>query len=359
MEYQECLGILINDAEWRRIQNGKSYESITHYEDAAEKCDVQLCYFRIEDINLKQSLVKGFFYEQGSWIQKVIPLPTVIHNRAIFSKRRAYRRLVAIKNKGVSIFNFWNRYGKLTIHRLFERKKVLRPYLPFTLPFNKPNTRHFLHHYPAFFLKPDKGTIGEGIIKLQRISEQQWKIVQQRKQELRFIELQEEQLYPYLMKWIGQKKYILQEEIDLLKYNGSPLDIRVSVQKDGKGEWQLTGMVGKVAMQGAYLSNVAQGGSVVEWKHVFDQHPDLDEEKIKHRAQELAIYMVSYLDQTLPNLADVGFDFGLNQQGHPFFIEMNSRDQRYSFHLAGLHETFKRTYENPIAYGCLVLRERK
>ncbi|MNC32658.1 hypothetical protein D3C75_810200 [compost metagenome] len=42
---------------------------------------------------------------------------------------------------------------------------------------------------------------------------------------------------------------------------------------------------------------------------------------------------------------------GVDRAGRVKFIEMNGRDQRYSFRKAGMHAEFFRTYRTPMAYA--------
>jgi len=42
---------------------------------------------------------------------------------------------------------------------------------------------------------------------------------------------------------------------------------------------------------------------------------------------------------------------GVDQQGNPYLIEVNVRDQRYSFYKAGELEMFKNTYRRPLEYA--------
>jgi hypothetical protein len=106
----------------------------------------------------------------------------------------------------------------------------------------------------------------------------------------------------------------------------------------------------KVARSGHFLSNVAQGGSVHPLEEIFSQ-VSIDQTQVEQHLKDIALAMVHYLDLRLPHIADIGFDFGIDVNGHPYFIEMNGRDQRYSFAKANMLETWKGTYEKPIAYA--------
>ncbi|MHA7748742.1 MULTISPECIES: YheC/YheD family protein [Paenibacillus] len=58
----------------------------------------------------------------------------------------------------------------------------------------------------------------------------------------------------------------------------------------------------------------------------------------------------------MPHTADLGLDIGVDQNGGIKFIEVNGRDQRYSFRKAKMHTTFYKTYETPLKYAKFLLK---
>ena len=117
--------------------------------------------------------------------------------------------------------------------------------------------------------------------------------------------------------------------------------------------------MGKAARRGHFLSNVAQGGSVFKVEKLLQEYPHLSSDKVIHKISQLALSMAQFLSNSLPQLADVGFDFGIDKKGHPYFIEMNGRDQRYSFKKGGESEIWKLTYEKPVAYARFLMDQTR
>src|SRR5690606_16097536 len=72
-----------------------------------------------------------------------------------------------------------------------------------------------------------------------------------------------------LRRTIRKRSYLVQQRIQLATYIERPFDLRVSVQRDGSGEWQVTGIVGKAAPARRFLTNVAQGGTVYTLEHLL------------------------------------------------------------------------------------------
>ncbi|RKD25765.1 hypothetical protein BEP19_02150 [Ammoniphilus oxalaticus] len=360
---RERLGILINDRLLAGIRKGRSgHEKIAFYEQAGQAYGLTPCFFTLRDISLKKKRVKAFVQVKGKWKRKAFSLPSVIHNRAIFHSKAHWRRSKQLVQHGVDLFNFWNRYSKWQIHQLLAEQKTFVPHLPATAVLNEDALQEMMGRFDSLFLKPDKGTVGKGIIKLDKqddAEKRQWTASYRNKGKLVTARLKEEQLYQKLTRFTKHHAFLIQQTIPLATYEGAPFDLRVSAQKGGDGQWGITGMIGKAARPGHFLSNVAQGGQVFALEQLLTEYPRLSVQKVSRNVSELALAMAKYLAEQLPHLADVGFDFGINEQGHPYFIEMNGRDQRYSFQQGGQPDTWKATYEQPVAYAKFLLEQKK
>lgn len=357
---REWLGILVNDGMIDGIRKRNTgHEKLEFYHEAGLKYGLSTCFFGLRDISWIKNQVHAFIFVKGKWVQRGLPIPKIIHNRAIFTTKQNWNRSKRLVDRGIILFNFWNRYGKLYIANVLKEHSSFTSHLPVTLPFTAENLNHIMEQSTSFFLKPNKGTVGEGIIKLDKEEEATWLVSYRVGKQLVRHPFQENELYHKVKKTVGKNEYFLQETIPLATFQGSPFDIRVSVQKNGEGVWGITGMMGKVARTGHFLSNVAQGGKVMKVEELLSEYPHLSKEKEVKKISDVALSMVEYLSGIIPHLADVGFDFGIDEKGHPYFIEMNGRDQRYSFMKGGESKTWKQTYENPVAYARFLLNQKK
>lgn len=347
---KQMLGVLFSDRDWKSIWNRTSSEDVDLYVDAATRHGIGVCFFRIRDIDSRTQTVLAMTKASGGeWQRKHMPLPRVIHNRAVHRLNTTESSLRALRSRGVTVYNYWNNFSKLSIYRKIRKSRALAHYLPHTCRFTRENLRKYLR-YRSFFVKPDRGSVGKGIVKAERCAPGVWRATWHQDGVIVTDGVETRHLYSYLKRITGGVWCILQRSIGLLTHDGCPFDVRVSVQRDGTGRWQVTGMVGKVARRGSHLSNVYQGGRVVRLDDLFTGRP-VTRSSAEQMLSKAALQIVRHLARALPHLADIGFDFGVARSGRPYFIEMNCRDQRYSFRLAGMMTTFQRTYENPIAYG--------
>jgi hypothetical protein len=349
------MGILVGNKEWRRILAGTSREDIRMYERAAGRHRIRLGYLRLKDISFLDGTVRLHEWADGGWRISREPIPKVIHNRAIYRKAGSIATLRRLRAHGIHVFNGWNRYDKMTIQRLIARNGRLSRYLPETVPFGRNRLLRFMRRKDAFLVKPNRGSLGRGIIKLSKRSAGDWEVLRQNGR--RRLIMPGEAVYPYLRARLRGAGHHLQELIPLMRVRGAPFDVRVYVQRNGRGAWQVSGMFAKI-MSGKrkYLSNVAQGGRAVPLEQALRRSgTGMSPGRVKARLRRVSLRLARYLSRKLPHLADVGFDFGITRSGNIRFIEMNSRDQRYGYKLAGLHAAYRRIYANPIAYGSFLL----
>ena len=172
----------------------------------------------------------------------------------------AKKQIKSLLAEGLIIFNEWNQYGKYKIHKLLVESEDLRPHLPETVRFNQSNMVEMMGKHRELIIKPSNGTFGKRNMKATRINDSEWLLSYPQKDTWLEEMYLAEQLPLKIDSLVTSGMYIIQERIQLGEYNNNPFDLRVSVQRNGDGEWQVTGMVGKVAKTGSFVTNAARGG---------------------------------------------------------------------------------------------------
>jgi glutathione synthase/RimK-type ligase-like ATP-grasp enzyme len=269
-------------------------------------------------------------------------LPAVIHNRT-YARTTRDRQLLFDLSKQSYVYNGGNRFSKLYIHKTLMHNVYLRPNLPGTTFASASTLQAWMKKYASLILKPDRGSVGRGIMLLHKVGGQ-WHWTHN------FETTPFRKLPTQLMQILSKRPYIVQQRLPLATYNGQTFDVRVSVQRSPIGVWQVTGMVGKVAGFNQIVTNVARGGRAVRVEELIG-------EAHRNALSQFALAVALQLSLYLPNLADIGLDLGVTQDGFPLFIECNFRDLRYSFGEVGLIDTWKSSYFNPIGYGKLIIKK--
>ncbi|WP_068605541.1 YheC/YheD family endospore coat-associated protein [Paenibacillus swuensis] len=360
---QEMIGILVNASLYKGIPRGRTgHEILSFYEEGGKQAGltpVFLCLEYNRGIG-SDGVWNGYVRCGDRYVKTRVPLPKVIHNRAMYFRRGYQQRMAALAAQGTTVYNACNRYGKMVIHELLLTDDQLRPHLPVSMTATVAHLRTMMAANDTLIIKPVSASVGRGVMKLAR-SSKDWVLtypsIRQRNgtRTVRF----RRALPQVLRTRIRQEAYLVQQCIPLALYQGRPFDLRVSVQRDGTGIWQVTGIVGKVAAKRRFVTNVARGGSVETLDTLLSGYPMLRPEQVSAAVHALGLRVAEKLSAHLPHLADIGLDIGITADGFPMFIECNGRDQRYSFGEGRMTETWKRTYINPMAYGRFLLNQMK
>lgn len=350
---KRTVGVLLDHNQFEKIpRHITGYEKLELYNKAARSQQMTVLFMSLKCIDFKHKTAKGWMKYGKGYRLVNRPIPAVIHNRAMPFAAELVKKLNKLSKHSI-VFNRLTRYGKYKIHRILTKNVELRAHLLMTQRFTKGDLIKMSERFDQLFIKPQSGSVGIGIIKVSKSAPGRWTVKQLRSHKT----VTPEFMYPTLRKLVGRKPYLIQEAIPLARYHGKPYDIRVSVQKGGDGNWKITGMVGKVAKKGRFVTNVARGGEVKKCGELFG-YSGLPVQFTRQSVEDASLKLAHYLGSKITGLADIGFDVGVRADGGIKLIEMNGRDQRYAFKEAGMKKTWYQTYKNPIRYAKFLLNTK-
>jgi glutathione synthase/RimK-type ligase-like ATP-grasp enzyme len=357
---KQYIGILLSSQLYRDLEHGKQPQILSFYEDAGKLNNIIPVYLLLNDIQPGEPEITGYVMNlQGEYQKSYIPKPCVIHNRGYHCSKAAKKQIKRLQAEGIIFFNEWNQYGKYKIHKFLAESEDIQPHLPETVLMDQKNLIDMMKKHRELIIKPSSGTFGKRNMKATRLNDTEWLLSYPIKgiwvEEL----VLEEQLPAKIERLITKGKYLIQERIQLAEYHNNPFDMRVSVQRNGNGEWQVTGIVGKVAKQGSFITNVARGGTCFTIDEIIRNVPHLDKEQLTADVKHFALKIAEQLSTRMANLADIGLDVGITMDGIPMFIECNARDLRFAFREALLFDTWRETYITPISYGKYLITKRE
>ncbi|WP_434749583.1 YheC/YheD family protein [Paenibacillus amylolyticus] len=356
---QETIGIMFDSRMYRGIPAGRTgQESLANYEQAAACYGLTPCFLRLEDIDLDRKTCLAYVKKEGRYVRERMPLPSVIHNRSLQLRGTEQRQITRLLLQGIQVYNVRNRYRKDHVHDMLRQDPFLRDHLPHAVKATPESLASMMEHYKDLVIKPCSGSIGHGIMRLFQ-HDGNWKLTCETRASRKgwaTFKLNRGQLPSATLRRIFRHAYLIEERIPLIRYEGRPVDLRVSVQRGGDGLWSVTGMFAKAAPAHTFVTNIAQGGKVMTVGGALGLvEPSTELFQLQARITMVALRIAQTLASNLPHLADLGLDLGVAQNGGIYFIECNGRDQRYGFRKAGMKEHWLMTYSKPIAYGRLLL----
>nr|WP_280521343.1 YheC/YheD family protein [Paenibacillus mangrovi] len=221
---------------------------------------------------------------------------------------------------------------------------ALRRYLPKTRWMTASRTLRMLKAYPSVFIKPNHGSGGGGIIRAKRLSRgyevrsgSSQKIVGRSRSALKAI-------HSYRS---SRHQYLVQKGLRLAKYHGVIFDIRIYMQKP-KHTWMIAGMVARVAAPHKFVTNYHKGGHAAPLHRVLFSLFHHDQAKAKaclRKIEKLSMIIAKTLNKRYP-LRELGVDLAIDEDGHIWIIEANSRPGHMLFYQLSDHSMIRTIMKN-------------
>lgn len=314
----------------------------------------ELCFaFNPHSINWNRKTITGYTYIKNRWKKAVFPLPDVVYSRTRgFSpvKMSIRQKLSA---QGVKLFNPVL-VGKWNTYKILSKNQSLYDYLPDTRLFNNISLiETMIRSYQAVYLKPVNGSQGRNIIRIERLKNRGYNYkFEVNKQTVNGNTHSLEQLQLLLKPVIGNRTYIIQKEIKLLKEKGRIVDLRILVQKDHTGEWIITGIAGRVGKEGSITTNISAGGNGCRLDILLSSNfaDSQQQQNIKTLVEYIALEAAKTLEAGIGLSGEMGVDIGIDRWGKPWFIEANLRPARYIFNILNDRATRLKSVERPMLY---------
>lgn len=336
------------------------YESLCA---AGQSCGAEVFVFSPLGVNEAEMTVEGYgLGPEGNWEKRLYPLPDLIYDRAFFSSKASYeahrqavRRLCSLKQAPYLGFGLKSKWEML---HFLRRDPVLRPFLPRTVRIAGPQeAARQLRQETRIFLKPASGSQGKGTILAER-TEKGWRVCARdpANQPVALEFARETEFTQWLGGFMGRRSYLMQPYLELTAPSGEAWDIRVLVQKNGRGLWELTGMGARVGASGSMTSNLHGGGSaapVDEW--LEKQFGYTRAAELLKTLRMLAGRIPVALEACNGRMAELGLDLGVDREGRIWIIEANTKPGRSIFRKLGQEKVLLQAERNPIAYACHIL----
>jgi glutathione synthase/RimK-type ligase-like ATP-grasp enzyme len=330
------IGVLVSRDDPNMVD--RPFGSITMFcKELADACALQgahVYFFTPDDIAGNTDSVEGWVYA-GGWRKALLPVPDVVNNRLtsrkLENKPNVQHFMKEVKSRhNTTVFNekfldkpevFDALYKDLTVVRYLPESHLLRNFTTLKMMCSK---------YSTVFLKPVRGSLGKGIIRISRSEQGGYQALYATAGGTR------RQHFPSLLKLFGSisgkmktVRYQIQQGLQLIDINGRPVDFRALVQKTENGDWSVTSIVARTAGSHHFVSNLARGGtlSTVREAILRSNLPALGDAPARlHRA---ALDIAKAIDVNIPaHFGELGIDLALDTSSRVWLLEVNSKPSK-------------------------------
>lgn len=301
---------------------------------ACQQTGAYVYFFTPQDLNGSISAVQGWVY-MGGWRKTVLPAPDVINNRLttrkLEDKPSVQHFMKEVKSRyKTSIFNekFLN---KTEVFQALSQAPTLHRYLPESHALNNFQTfKSMCTRYPVVFLKPIRGSLGKGII---RISRKDQKFTCQfatingiRTQTYDSLS----RLFSALSGKFKSTRYQIQQGLRLLEISQRPVDFRALVQKNLQGKWSITSIVARIAGNHRFVSNLARGGTLSTVREaIIKSNLTGNKAGLQAKLKAAALDIAKGIDSQIPaHFGELGIDLAIDANGRVWLLEVNSKPSK-------------------------------
>lgn len=266
--------------------------------------------------------------------------------------------------------------------KVILQNRQLSIFIPETRKYRLEDLKELLEMYGTVYVKPDRGTYGSGVMRVERRKVQLSPSEQQPDYSHKHTEAGEdgdaeapaapkvmyilryakdaevfntpEELHAALLPRINGRVYLIQQGIDLLQHQDRPFDLRVLTQKNPQGSWETTGMLGRVAAPQKVITNYHSGGSIFSVEELFREHMAPDEKTSTiQQLKSLGVRIGAQLETAYPGLKELGLDVAMDQHHDLWLLEVNTLPSIIVFKKFPNKAIYRRIQRYAIAYGRL------
>jgi glutathione synthase/RimK-type ligase-like ATP-grasp enzyme len=350
------LGVMTLFIKNQKLEELEYYRKLTLI---GRKLNLNVIVFTPENVHPETKLVNAIRYdsEKAKWLNSVIPLPDLIYDRCRFQPNYSFK-LVRKFRAAHPQLKYLNRpmAHKWSVHQLLYKNPNIRDYLPETLQYQQASDLiSFLKHNELVYLKPTDGTGGRGILCIRRIHSDIYHI-QGRDRNRKIItprKMRAEQIAAAFNSWGLKDRYLIQEGIPLNLPDGRVHDYRLLIQKNGKGEWEVTGCAGRIGAKRSITSNLHGGGVAMPMTKLlrtrFTSQEKIDE--IYKSMVYLSHEVVAVLEQQYGQLCEMALDIAVSPTGRVYLLEVNPKPAREVFRRIREIATYEKALSRPLEYA--------
>lgn len=229
----------------------------------------------------------------------------------------------------------------------------LRGFVPDTRPFDRDTVRGMLDEYGMIYVKPVNGTFGNGVIRLgESTGADEGYTLQAGEKRISYSSFDE--MFDALQTLKRPRPYLSQQGIELLKLDGRRFDFRVMVQMNPVGQWETTGIIGRLAHPRKIVTNYHAGGTPLPMETLMKTHLEKAGRTSRDYRRELAklgVDVASALGARFPGLKEIGIDVAVDTALKPWILEVNTLPDPYIFLRLPNRSVYRRIRKYATAYG--------
>lgn len=335
------LGVFVNPSYIKDLYNQKPRPSSLHMLKANENSHLFIYFFSIEKADWLNKKMEGCYYSKRSnaWLKKWLPLPDVVYDRGVgFSKNEKllleHFRDQFTPTGSITRINSRDCLDKYWLYEKLKRHGDVKPYLPETVKYDSfDDLTMMLEKYEVVYLKSFYGSRGSEVMTIASRPNDAFECSFFESDNLKQMAVQgKNELVGLINNFFKDKKFVVQQGINLLMYEGSRLDMRTLVQKNGAGHWTgVYNVVIKGKRDSLITAGEEKGARFFNFTEIMPLILNMSNNRIEeldNQLRQACIHIARAIEKEYGPFGEIGMDMALDRDLKIWFIEANSKPDR-------------------------------
>lgn len=286
--------------------------------------NLRLYAFTPADIRWKKQRIIGLSQKNGKVTKRLYPFPQVVYNRCYNKASITIQHLEKIIGTN-KCFNTINQFNKWDLYNQLQQSS-LSNYVPKTFQYNEVNISEQLEINNLLFIKPIYGSKGASVYRIERLDNEDIHI-SLHSLAPRVICRKNESIQEKVDELLKNKKFLVQQGIQMCQLNGQYFDIRVLVQKGNVGQWMISNITCRVAHERYFNTSMCE--RVYEATEILPRLYSSEKvNEILQSLNEVSIKATQEAETLMGTLGELSVDFVVDKQSKLWIIELNGKPQK-------------------------------
>ncbi|MBB5355611.1 hypothetical protein HNR43_001586 [Anoxybacillus mongoliensis] len=291
-------------------------------------------FFSIFDINWNKQIIDGYVYVNGQFERRSFPFPHIMYDRgASFQPEQKplvqHIRTVMRSNPNIKFINELDYLGKWEVYERLRDIPTVRHHLPETIKYKTfTDVLTMIDQHNYVFVKSFYGSRAREVMSIKR-KKHMFEVMFVKNDELMIEQMDIEQLKDDVQSFTKHKPFVVQQGVSLMTFQQRSFDIRILMLKNGEGRWEPIYDLINLAEQHASITTLIDNHEY-DFKTIY---PSLCEtyHTVPSVAQlhMFAEHVCEAIEKKFGHFAEIGLDVGIDETGHMWLIEANSKPEKY------------------------------
>ncbi|QGG48576.1 YheC/YheD family endospore coat-associated protein [Heliorestis convoluta] len=329
------LGVFLNTKYMDVIEKDQREPILYNTVIANEVAHCLLYFFSIDHINWFARSIKGYWFDtkENKWKQDTFPMPDVIYDRgaSFYPEQKILVKHIREqfrKHSDVTFINSRDYLGKWQLFKRLNKNSQIRPYLPDTVEYRDfKDLEEMIEKHRFIFLKSFYGSRGLEVMSFEKVNNE-YVVVYYKNGLLREVYQDLRDTQDLVSAFVNNKKFILQQGIKIMKYEGRNFDTRVLMQKNHCGKWTIAYNRVSIAKKDYSITTIES--EEIEYADFYPRMKDKDVFfPTDAEVRTVSLEIMKAIEKEFGTFAEIGMDITVDTQGRIWFIEANTKPEKY------------------------------